>query len=95
MPDFPGADSQDEDSPSKGSGAAPLTVPKTIGSTAQDDADNEDDEGFETVGDDEEVHVDQVLVSIPAGKVLKLEDPGSDGKGKMFESEEDDDPEVQ
>ena len=95
VPDFPGADSQDEDSPSKGSRAAPLTVPKTIGGTAQDDADDEDDKGFEMVGDHEEVHVDQVLVSIPAGKVSKPEDPSSDGKGKMFESEEDDDPEVQ
>ena len=94
--DFPGGDSQhEEDSPGKGSGAAPLTVPKTVGGTAQDDADDEDDEGFETVGDNEEVPVGQVLVSIPAGKVSKLEDSGLDGKGKMFESEEDDDPEVQ
>ena len=72
-----------------------MTIPKTIGGTAQDDADDEDDEGFEMVGDDKEVHVDQVLVSIPAGKVSKPEDSGFDGKGKMFESEEDDDPEVQ
>ena len=72
-----------------------MTIPKTVGSTAQDDADDEDDEGFKTVGDDEEVHVDQVLVSIPVGKVSKPEDSGSDTKGKMFESEEDDDPEVQ
>ena len=81
--------------PGKGSGAAPLTIPKTIGGTAQDDANDEDDEGFETVGDDEEVHADQVLVIIPVGKVLKPEDSGFDGKGKMFESKEDDDPEVQ
>ena len=53
--DFPGGDSQDEeDSPGKGSGAAPTTISETIGSTAQDDADDEDDEGFETVGDNEE-----------------------------------------
>ena len=59
MPDFPGGDSQDEeDYPGKGSGAAPLTVPKTIGGMAQDEADDEDDKGFETVGDDEEVHGD-------------------------------------
>ena len=45
--DFLGRDSQDEGgSPSKGSVATPLTVPKTIGGTAQDDADDEDDEGF-------------------------------------------------
>ena len=93
--DFPGGDSQDEDSPKKGSRAAPLTAPETIGGTAQDDADNEDDEGFETVDDDKKVHGDQVLVSILAEKVSKPEDSGFDGKGKMFESEEDDDPEVQ
>ena len=96
MLDFPGGDSQDEeDFPGKGSGAAPLTIPKTVGSTAQDDANNEDDEGFKTVGDDEEVHGDQVLVSILVEKVSKPEDSGFDGKGKMFESKEDDDPEVQ
>ena len=73
-----------------------MTVPKTIGSTAQDDANNEDDEGFEMVGDDEEVQGDQVLVSICAEKVSKPENSGFDGKSKMFESEEDDDdPEVQ
>ena len=94
--DFPGRDSQDEeDNPGKGSGVAPLTVPKTIGGMAQDDADNEDDKGFKTVGDDEEVQGNQVLVSILAEKVSKLENSSFDGKGKMFESEEDDDPEVQ
>ena len=93
--DFPGGDSQDEDSPEKGSGAAPLTVLETVGSTAQDDADDQDDEGFEMVGDAEEVHGDQVLVSILAEKVSKPEDSGFDGKGKMFESEEEDDAEVQ
>ena len=93
--DFPGRDSQDEDSPEKGSGAAPMTVPETVGGMAQDDAHDEDDEGFETVDDDKEVRGDQVLVSISAEKVSKPEDSGLDGKGKMFESEEDDDPEVQ
>ena len=62
---------------------------------AQDDADDEDDRGFETVGDDEEVHDDQVLVSVLAEKVSKPEDSSFDGKGKMFESEEEDDPKVQ
>ena len=96
MLDFPGGDSQDEeDNPGKGSGATPLTIPKTIGGMAQDDADNEDDKGFEMVGDDEEVQGDQVLVSILAEKVSKLENSGFNGKGKMFEFEEDDDPEVQ
>ena len=96
MPGFPGGDSQDEeDNNGKGSGAAPLTVPKTIGGTAQDDADDEDDKGFEMVGDNEEVQGNQVLVSMLAEKVSKPGDSGFKGKGKMFESEEDDDPEVQ
>ena len=90
--DFPGGDSQDEDSPGKGSGATPVTIPETLSGTAQDDA---DDEGFETVDDIEEAPVDKVLVSIPVGKVSKLEDSSQDGKGRMFESKEDDDPEVQ
>ena len=47
------------------------------------------------VGDTEEVHGDRVLVSILAEKVSKPEVSGFDGKGKMFESEEDDDAEVQ
>ena len=94
--DFPGEDSQDEeDSPGKGSRATPLTVSKTIGGTAQDDADEEDDEGFETVGDNEEAPVGQVLVSIPVGKVSKPGGSGLDGKGRMFESEDEDDAEVQ
>ena len=93
--DFLDGDSQDEDSPEKGSGTAPLTIPETVGSMAQDDADDEDDEGFKTVDDEKEVHGNQVLVSISAEKVSKLEDSGFDGKGKMFESKEDDDPEVQ
>ena len=93
--DFPDGDSQDEDSPGKGSGATPATIPEIIGGTAQDDADDEDGEGFEIVDDIEEAPVDQVLVSIPVGKVSKLEDSSCDGKGKMFESEEDDDPTVQ
>ena len=96
VPDFPGGDSQDEeDYPGKRSRAASLTVPKTVGGTAQDEANDEDDEGFEMVGDDEEVHGNQVLFSILAEKVSKPEDPGFHGKGKMFESEEDDDPEAQ
>ena len=96
MLDFPGRDSQDEeDFPGKGSRATPLTIHKTVGGTAQDDANDEDDEGFKMVGDDEEVHGDQVLVCILVEKVSKLEDSGFDGKGKMFESKEDDDPKVQ
>ena len=94
--DFPGEDSQDEeDLPSKGSGATPPTISKTDGGTAQDDADEEDDEGFITVGDNEEAPVDQVLVSIPVVKVSKPGGSGLDGKDRMFESDDEDDAKVQ
>ena len=94
--DFLGEDSQDEeDSPGKGFGAAPPTVSETVWGTAQDDADEGDDEGFETVCDNEEAPVDQVLVSIPTGKVSKPGGSSLDGKGRMFESKDEDDAEVQ
>ena len=94
--DFPGEDSQDEEnSPGKGSRAAPPTISKTVGGTAQDDADEEDDKGFITVGDNEEAPVNQVLVSIPVGKVSKPGGSGLDGKDRMFESDDEDDAEVQ
>ena len=94
--DFQGEDSQDEeDLPGKGSGAAAATVSKTVGGTAQDDADEEDDEGFITVGDNEEAPADQILVSIPVGKVLKPGGSGLNGKDRMFESDDEDDAEVQ
>ena len=96
VPDFPGGDSHsEEDSPGKGSDTAPLTVPETADDAARDNANNEDDKGFETVGDAEEVPGDKVLITIPAEKVAKPEDSGFDEKGKMFDSKEEDDPEVQ
>ena len=92
--DFPGEDSKDEeDLPGKGSGATP-TISKTVGGTAQDDANEEDDERFITVGDNEEAPVDQVLVSIPVGQVSKPGGSGLDGKDRMFESDNEDDAEV-
>ena len=94
--DFPGEDSQDEeDSPGKGPGAAPPTIFKTAGGTAQDDANKEDDEGFITVGDNEEAPVDQVLVSFPVAKVSKPGGSSLDRKGKMFESDDEDNAKVQ
>ena len=94
--DFPGEDSQDEeDYSSKGSGAGPPTVSKTVWGTAQDDADKEDDEGFITVGDNEEAPVNQILVSIPVGKVSKAGGSGLNGKDRMFESDDEDDTKVQ
>ena len=90
VPDFQGRDDQIEGFPDRGPEAAPLNAPEA---TTHGDADDED-EGFETVGDDEEVPGDTVLVSIPAEKVAKPEGSGFGGIGKIFESEEEDDPEV-
>ena len=75
--------------------AAPPTISETVGGTAQDEADEEDDKGFITVGDNEEAPVNQVLVSIPVGKVSKPGGSSLNGKGRMFESEDEDNAEVQ
>ena len=69
--------------------------PRPFGGTTQDDADEEDDEGFIIVGDNEEAPVDQVLVSIPVWKVSRLGGSGLNGKDRMFESDDEDDAEVQ
>ena len=45
--------------------------------------------------DNEEAPVNQVLVSIPVGKVSKPGGSGLDGKDRMFESHDEDDAEVQ
>ena len=54
----------------------------------------EDDDGFETVNDGDGEPGDKVVISIPVKKVAKPEGSGLAGKTIMFESEEEDDPEV-
>ena len=92
VPDFPDNDNEAGDSLGKGSRSAPLT-----GASAEvmavDGAEEEDD-GFETVDDGEGEPGDRVVISILVKKVAKPEGSGLAGKTLMFESKEEDDPEV-
>ena len=91
VPDFAEEDDEAGGSVDKGSGSAPLTGPNAKVMTI-DGAD--EDDGFETVDDAEGESGDKVVVSIPAKEVSKPEGSGLAGKTIMFESEEEDDPEV-
>ena len=91
VPDFPDNDNEAGGS-GKGSGSAPLTgasaeVMAVVGA-------EEEDDGFETVDDGAGEPGDRVVVSIPVEKVGKPEDSGLPVKTLMFESEEEDDPEL-
>ena len=57
------------------------------------DAEKEDD-GFETVDDGDEEPSDKVVITISVKEVKKPEGSGLVGKSPMFESEEEDDPEI-
>ena len=91
VPDFPEEDNEAGGSLGKGFGSAPLTGPSAEIRTV-DGA--EEDDGFETVDDGEEESGDKVVISIPVKEVVKPEGSGVAGKTLMFESEEEDDPEV-
>ena len=66
-----------------------MPVPKV---TVVDDAEEED--GFETVDDGDEEPGDRVVITISTKEVKKPEGSGLVGKTRMFESEEEDDPEI-
>ena len=61
--------------------------------TAANDAEEEDDR-FETVDDGDEEPSNKVVITISAKEVKKPEGSGLVGKSPMFESEEEDDPEI-
>ena len=92
VPDFPDDDNEAGGPVGKESGSAPLTG-ASAKVTAVDGVEEEDD-GFETVDDGEGEPGDKVVVSIPAKEVAKPEGSGLAGKTPMFESEEEDDPEI-
>ena len=92
VPDFLDDDNEAEGSPGKGSGSVPLAGPSAEVTTV--DGAEEEDEGFEMVDDGEGEPGDQVVISIPVKEVAKPEGSGLAGKDRMFESEEEDDPEV-
>ena len=92
VPDFPDDDNEAGGSFGKESGSAPLTG-ASAEVTAVNNAEEEDD-GFETVDDGDEEPSDKVVITISVKEVKKLEGSGLAGKTPMFESEEEDDPEI-
>ena len=91
VPDFLDDDNEAGGSPGKGPGSAPLTG-ASAEVTAVDGA--EEDDRFETVDDGEGEPGNKVVISIPVEKVGKPEDSSLPVKTLMFESEEEDDPEL-
>ena len=91
VPDFPDDDNEAGGSPHKGSGSAPLAGPSAEVTTVDS---VEEDDGFEMVDDGDGEPSDKVVISIPVEKVAEPEGSGLAGKTIMFESEEEDDPEV-
>ena len=92
VPDFPDDYNEAGGSLSKESGSAPLT-----GASAKVmavDGTEEEDDGFETVDDGEGEPGNKVVISIPAKEVAKPEGSGLAGKTPMFESGEEDNPEI-
>ena len=92
VPDFPDDDNEAGGSLGKESGSAPLTGASTE-VTAVDGAEEEDDR-FEMVDDGEGEPGDKVVISIPAKEVAKAEGSSLAGKTPMFESDEEEDPEI-
>ena len=92
VPDFPDDDNEAGGSLGKESRPAPLTGANAE-VTAVDGAEEEDD-GFETVDDRDGEPSDKVVITISAKEVTKPEGSGLGGKTPMFESEEEDDPEI-
>ena len=89
VPDF---DDNEAGSLGKESGPAPSTG-ASAEVMAADGAEEEDD-GFETVDDGDEEPGDKVVITISAKEVAKPEGSGLGEKSPMFESEEEDDPEI-
>ena len=92
VPDFPDNDNEAGGSLGKESRPAPLTGANAE-VTAVDGAEEEDD-GFEMVDDGGEEPGNKVVITISAKEVTKPEGSGLGGKTPMFESEEENDPEI-
>ena len=92
VPDFLDDDNEVGGSLGKESGSAPLT-----GASAEvkavDDTEADDD-GFKMVDDGDEEPGDRVVIMISTKEMKKLEGSSLVGKAPMFESEEEDDPEI-
>ena len=91
VPDFPDNDDEAGGSLSKVPGSAPLTGVRAE-VVAVDSA--EEDDGSKTVDDRVGEPGDKVVISIPAKEVAKPGGSGLAGKTLIFESEEEEDPEL-
>ena len=87
VPDFPGDDNQAEGDNDKGSG----TVPDGTPAEGEDDKDGKDDEGFETVEDEDEDTRGKVIVKIPLKDLDKPEGSGVTGADQLFDSDDEED----
>ena len=90
--DFPDDDNEAGGSLGKDSGSAPL-----MGAGAEvkvDDDEEANDDGFKTVDHRDGEPGEGVVITISTKEVKKLEGSGLVGKAPMFESEEEDDPEI-
>ena len=92
VPDFPDDDNEAGGSLGKESGSVPLTG-ASAEVTAVEGA-GEDNDRFEMVDDGEGEPGLKVVISIPAKEVAKPEGSGLAGKTPMFESDEEEDPEI-
>ena len=92
VPDFPDDDNEAGGSFGKESGSTPRTRASAEVMAANDA--EEEDNGFETVDDGDEEPSDKVVIMISVKEVKKPEGFGLAGKTPMFESEEEDDPEI-
>ena len=92
VPYFPDDDNEAGGSLGKESRPVPLTG-ASAEVTVVDGAEEEDD-GFETVDDGDGEPGDKVVIMISAKEVTNPEGSGTGGKTPMFESEEEDDPEI-
>ena len=82
-PDFPDDDNQAEDFNGTGSGTAP-NGPSAMGEDGKENDDN--DEGFETVGDGDEDTGDKAVVKVPVKDLAKPEGSGLTGTDRLFDS---------
>ena len=89
VPDF---DDNEAGSLGKESGPAPSTGAGAEVTVA--DGAEEEDDGFEMVDEGDEEPGDKVIITISAEEVAKPEGSGQGGKSPMFESKEEDDPEI-
>ena len=83
-PDFPGDDNQAEGSNGKGSGMAPGGPT----ATSENDKEDDDDEGFETVDDRDEDTEGKEVLKISMKEGAKPEGSGLTGADRLFESDD-------